>query len=92
MIKRLNKAKKKDFELLELSLMPEHGDWRRATANDSATWKQAWVPGGPAATSVAPLAIPSMPYFVVCDSAGIQLCRTPYVAVAEQTVNDIFKN
>lgn len=90
-IRRIEKEKHKKLALLDLGLDAEFAEWKRITAPDSAKWAQAWVPGGVVAASVERLAVPRLPYYVVCDSTGEQLCRTPWASVAEKFLESIAK-
>lgn len=63
------------FEVLELSLVPDTAEWRRSVQADSVKWTQGWIAGGISAGAVGRLGIPSLPYFIVADSAGTQLWR-----------------
>lgn len=75
--------------ILELSLDSDTVEWKRNTRRDTATWEQAWGAGGFAARGVAPLAIPSIPYFIVCDSTGRQLVRTTSTAAMADTLSTL---
>ena len=61
--------------------------WRRITRPDSAGWIQAWLPGGTASRGIDSLAVPSLPYFIVADSTGSQLLRTPSAAAARSFID-----
>lgn len=91
LIRRIKKAKNKNLALVDLGLDPDIGEWKRYTVPDSADWTQAWVPGGPVAASVERLAVPRLPFYVVCDSTGAQLLRTPWTSVAENFVKTLSK-
>lgn len=69
------KASGKHLRLIDLSLDNDTVEWRGSVRSDSATWTQGWVAGNVSAIGVDRLAIPSMPYFVVCDSVGQQIFR-----------------
>lgn len=79
----------KDRRIADIGLDPEFGDWSRYTAPDSAKWTQGWLPGGPASPALERIAIPSLPFIVVTDSAGAQLLRTPWVAEAENYLKQL---
>jgi len=91
LIRRIEKEKIKNLAVLDLGLDTEYGEWKRYTMPDSAEWTQAWVPGGPVAASVERLAVPRLPYYVVCDSTGAQLLRTPWASVAGKYVKSLSK-
>lgn len=91
LLRRLEKGKDKKLAVLDLGLDTDDADWKRYTGADSAAWTQAWVPGGPVAASVERLAVPRLPYFVVCDSTGTQICRTPWASVAGKFIESLSK-
>lgn len=76
----------KRVAVVDIGVEPDTLDWKRATAADSAyrhkNWHQGWVAAGIAAPAPARLGIPRTPYFIVCDSTGAQLLRTPHLAHA----------
>ena len=49
---------------------------------DTATLQQAWAPGGIFARDVDRLAIPSLPYYIIADTAGRQIYRGSSLAAA----------
>lgn len=73
--RRLAKHSKNGLELLDLSFDADTAMWVRTIRNDSADWTQGWVAGAISGQSVERLGIPSVPYFIVVDSAGTQLWR-----------------
>lgn len=89
LLRRLARKNRRDIAVLDIGLDPDMAEWKRYTLADSASWTQAWLPGGPVAASIERLAIPRLPYYVVCDSAGTQLCRTPWTAVAERYIDSL---
>lgn len=60
-------------------------------ADDTLKWTRGSIPGGLASPQVDSLAIPTVPFFIVCDSAGRQLLRTPKPERAKQFVDSILK-
>ncbi len=66
-------------------------DWKHSVSPDSAKWEQGWTPGGIASPGLERLAIPSVPYFIVCDSTGTQLYRGASVGAAEAYISSIQK-
>ena len=89
MLRRIEKQKYKRLAVLDLGLAPDINDWKRYTTPDSAKWAQAWVRGGLVAASVERLAVPRLPFYIVCDSTGTQLCRTPWASVASETLKKL---
>lgn len=63
------------FEVIELSLVPDTVEWRRAVASDTVKWIQGWIAGGISAGAVGRLGLPEIPYYILTDSAGTQLWR-----------------
>ena len=79
---------KKRFEALEISLQNDSSSWRSAILGDSASWLQAWAPGGPASPQIRNLAVPSTPFFIVTDSTGHQLYRGRSITAANDTLRE----
>ena len=75
-------AKLSGVKLIDISLASDTFIWKRIAHRDSASWPQAWAPGGLLAQGPHRLAIPVLPYFIITDSAGTQLLRTPSVQAA----------
>ena len=76
------------LHLADLSLDIDTGTWKRITRLDSAKWTQGWLPGGTAARGLDSLAIPVLPFYIVADSAGRQLLRTPSPAAVKAYFKD----
>lgn len=70
-----NIAKRKNIQILEIDLEPYTNTLKGRS--DTLAWKVGRVPGGLAGAGIEHLGIPSQPYFIVTDSAGAQLLRTP---------------
>lgn len=68
-------AKHKDAEVVEVIFTPDTLSWKRTIRRDTATWTQAWTPGGMLSPALMPFAIPRVPFVVVVDSAGRQVWR-----------------
>ena len=66
---------KRQFQLIEISLAPDSSMWHRMVDNDSSTWHQGWLPGGPSSLHIRRLAVPRTPFYVVADSVGRQCYR-----------------
>lgn len=79
------------LRVVEISLDNDTTAWRRITRPDSAAWTQAWLPGGTAARGLDSLAVPSLPYFIVADSTGRQLLRTPSPSAATAFIEQRLK-
>ncbi|MCM1066159.1 MAG: hypothetical protein NC418_01130 [Muribaculaceae bacterium] len=77
--------------VLDISLDPDTVAWKKSIAADSASWHQGWAPGGLAAMSVEPLGVPSVPYFVVCDSTAGQIYRGVSARRAAEVVDSLLK-
>jgi hypothetical protein len=87
-LRRLSKEhNSKKLAIIDFSLDNDTAAWKRAARADSATWKQGWAAGGLASMPLKALGLPSVPYAVVCDSAGVQLLRTRSVGQAEAFIN-----
>lgn len=68
-------ARKKGVEVVEVIFTPDTLSWKRAIRRDTASWTQAWTPGGPLSPALRPFALPRVPYVVAVDSAGRQIWR-----------------
>ncbi len=64
------------LEVIDLSLAPDTVEWRRTVETDSATWSQGWIAGGINASAIGRLGLPTVPYFIVTDSAGACISAT----------------
>ncbi|MDE7443550.1 MAG: thioredoxin family protein, partial [Muribaculaceae bacterium] len=69
------KYKKRQLQIVDISLQKDTIEWHKAIRNDSARWVHAWVPGGLANQALSQLRLPRLPYYVVTDSTGRQLYR-----------------
>ena len=89
--KRIMKEKgaKGRVEIMDFSMDVDTIVWRRSVRTDSASWTQGWAAGGVAAIGVGRLGVPSLPYFILCDSAGTQIYRGPSVKVAEDSLKKV---
>ena len=56
--------------------------WKRDLSNDSVTWPSAWMPEATATSSLSPLSITTVPFFIVTDSTGRQLYHGPALTPA----------
>lgn len=63
--------------VLDISVDNDTLDWSRSLRRDSATWQRGWLHGGIAHPALRAMAIPTIPYFILLDSAGTQLRRSP---------------
>lgn len=79
----------KKVRVVEISLNPDSSRWRRQTRGDSARWDHAWVAGSGAALPIEQLHVTRTPFFIVSDSMGRQLYRTPYPSNAARFINTI---
>lgn len=74
------------IQVLELSTAADTAAWRRALITDSATWTQAWVGGSIGSSALEPLGLPTLPYFIITDSAGHQLWRGASIESARSSL------
>lgn len=74
-------------EVYDLSMDPDTLTWHRNTRTDSASWTQGWLAGGISARAVDSVGIPSLPFYILVDSAGRQLLRTPDLKLAEDKIS-----
>jgi len=86
-LEKLGKLKK--LNVIELDVDPKGMSVMRRS--DTLAWEVGLMPGGLVAKGIDRLGIPSSPYFIVADSAGVQLYRTSSVGEAAAYVEDILK-
>lgn len=78
----------KKLQMIDFVLYSDTNAFKRVTYRDSATWIQAWLPGGILGKGLAELSVPDMPYFIVTDSAGTQLYRGTSASEAADIIKD----
>ena len=83
-----SEAPKRRLRIVEVCLWADSVMWRRAISRDSATWQQAWLPGGANARPIRALQISSTPYIIVCDSAAHNLYSGSSVSQARRALRD----
>lgn len=81
----------KRLETIEISTATDSATWRKSVANDSAKWAQVWAPGTVASPALRKLNVARSPFFIVVDSTGTQLIRTPSLSVASEYVLNYLK-
>lgn len=84
-------SKKSKLELLDIMLVQDTAMWKRITKRDSADWVQGWVPGGIYAQTIDSLSIPSLPYYLVVDTAGVQHYRGKLLRDASDAIDALIK-
>lgn len=77
---------KRKLELLDLSVDPDTVTWSVGLRRDSAKWTTGWVAGSISGLALDRLGLPSVPYFIVTDSAGRQLWRGPEIDEARNYI------
>lgn len=77
------------LQMIEISLSGDSAQWRGMVNGDSATWLQAWVPGGPSAMQIRRMSVPRVPYYIVADSNGSQHYRGTSVYVADTLLRSL---
>lgn len=83
-----NEFPSKKLQVIDFVLYSDTGSFKRVTYRDSATWIQAWLPGGILGKGLSDLSVPDMPYFIVTDSAGTQLYRGTSPTEAADIIKD----
>lgn len=75
------------LNILQVSGAADSAEWARSVEADStAKWIRTWAPTATADRHWRPYAVPSLPFFIIADSAGTQLLRTPSAAAAEDFI------
>lgn len=91
-LRRLNADYKRSRLLvMEVAVWGDSAQWRHEIKRDSARWRQTWVAGGPGSPAIERAAITRLPYFIVADSMGRQLLRTPSIKAAAAKVDSLLK-
>lgn len=85
MMRKIDKEGK--VRLLDFMLSRDTISWRSAVRWDTATWQQAWAPGGVYARDIEKLAIPTLPYFIATDTAGRQTYRGTSMTAALEALS-----
>lgn len=75
------------FQAVEICVDGDSASWAASIKSDSASWKHSWLPAGVAHYSLSSLKIPSLPYFILTDSAGRQVYRGPSLNIAADSLS-----
>lgn len=75
-LRALSRERRRSLAILEISADVDTIVWKRAISSDSVQWRHGWAAAGLAERGLERLAVPSLPYFILCDSTGAQLLRT----------------
>ncbi len=78
----------KKLQVIDFVLYADSGAFKRVTYRDSATWTQAWIPGGILGKGLDDLAVTDMPFFIVTDSAGTQIYRGTSLSEASDKIKE----
>lgn len=81
LIKALQSHSKR-ISAYDLSIDPDTIEWSRSMRTDTATWQRGWVAGALSGIALDRLGIPATPFFIITDSTGTQLLRTPSATAA----------
>ncbi|MDE6276612.1 MAG: hypothetical protein K2M06_00710 [Muribaculaceae bacterium] len=85
-------AAMKGARVADVYLSSDTLSWRRMIRGeklrkiDDSGWERAWLPGNLGAPQLRALGIPSLPYALVCDSAGRTIFRGPDPLEAEDAI------
>lgn len=90
-LRRMESRAASRLGILDMIVEGEKSQWRRVAAPDSAKWEQGWTPGGIASVGIDRLGISALPYFIICDSTGRQLLRTPSAGRAAAYADSLLK-
>lgn len=86
-VKRLKNGVK-SLKIVDVSLAMDSIDWKNNVKQDTFDWVQSWIPGQVLAESVDEFSIPSLPYFIVADSAGMAIYQGTSISEAERVINE----
>lgn len=91
-LKRLSeKYSRKRLSILDFTFAGDTLTWKRTIEPDTASWTQAWAPGWTSSPGIEQLGVPDLPYFIVCDSTGVQIYRGASVSVAAKEAEKLLK-
>lgn len=85
------KGKGGKLGILDMTTEAEKSSWQFESKRDSVSWPVGWTPGALSTLGIDRLAIPTVPFFVVCDSTGRQLLRTRSQERMEQYTDSLLK-
>lgn len=86
------RSKELGLSITDISLDNDTIDFKRGIRSDSATWHRGWLPGILSNPAVERMGVPSLPYFIVSDSTGVQTLRTASAGAAEKYLMSNLKN
>lgn len=91
-LRRLTKDyPEKRLRVVDISFASDTSAWRNITRRDSASWDECWAVGSAGNKSIEYLSVPRTPYFIVADSAGMQLYRGSSIEEAERLIDIALK-
>lgn len=74
------------FEAVEFATDVDSMTWKVNLRDELKPWIRTWHPGHVSAPRLRDLAVPTVPFFIVCDSTGLQVLRTRSAHEAESYV------
>lgn len=87
MLREMNELPARKMQVVEISMATDSASWKRATAADSAKWHQVWAPATAAKVEMHNLAVPRVPFFILADSAGMQVLRSSSVKAVRAEID-----
>ena len=92
-LKRLHrKSLRSKLQIGDVCLDRDTATWHQSVRPDSAGWPQIWVAGALASPGIDRLGISRLPYFIVTDSTGNQVLRTPSIKRVESFVDGLISD
>ena len=77
--------------IVDINLDTDTTKWKKCVRGDSAEWKRFWASGGIMNRQLANLRLSSTPYYMVVDSAGMQVYRGRELNQAIDSINSRLK-
>lgn len=88
-LRRLSKSPlRPKLQIIDLSMDLDTVRWHKSIASDSARWQQGWVAASIASPGINRLGVPSLPFYILTDSSGVQLLRSPFIKPVSQFIEN----
>ncbi len=88
-------AAAKGVAVADIYLSPDTMAWKRMIRServkgvDDSSLRRGWLPGSLGAPQLQRLGVVDLPFAVVCDSSGTQICRTRYTGVVSEVLESM---
>lgn len=89
--KLASEYKSRQLAIVDFSTETDTSVWKKEVRADSATWSCGILISSVASPGIDRLGVPSIPYFIVVDSAGNQHYRGPSVSAASAEISTLLE-